>query len=145
MGSLTRRLYICGWHDSEEYERTKSSLGVIDEKQEQILMMTLYNEDISNSKFWLSRFLPLLKEIYQLVKRSDLIHSHYCHNLTRPIEFFSLAFGAFMGKKTISVTDIDLRRDAEMNFQLKKWSLKSYMICKCIYDPIRSLQHWFMV
>uniref|UniRef100_A0A832M3J0 Glycosyltransferase n=1 Tax=Oscillatoriales cyanobacterium SpSt-402 TaxID=2282168 RepID=A0A832M3J0_9CYAN len=130
---------------SAEYEKIKSSLGIINEEQEQISMMILYDADISSSKFWLSRFIPLLNEVYQVVRKSDLIHSHYAHNLTRPIEFSSLIFGVLTGKKTISVTDIDLRRDAEMNFYLKKWSLKSYLICKYIYDPIRVLQHWFIV
>jgi glycosyltransferase involved in cell wall biosynthesis len=40
----------------------------------------------------------------------------------------------------LCVLDIDFRKSALMNYKTKRWSLKSYLLCKYIYDPIRSVQ-----
>jgi glycosyltransferase involved in cell wall biosynthesis len=49
-------------------------------------------------------------------------------------------FGNLLGKTTICVNDIDVRNNAWMNYRTGRWSLKSYLLCRCVYDPVRRLQ-----
>ncbi|MCZ7682728.1 MAG: glycosyltransferase [Sandaracinaceae bacterium] len=68
------------------------------------------------------------------------MHAGLSHDLKHLALTASLAMGAWMGKPTISITDIDGRRSAEMNHRLGRWSLKSYLLCRYVYDPVRDLQ-----
>ena len=123
------------------YLRQREFLGVLNAVTDRISFVPLYHLEDGALRFWLSSFPRALGRMYGLVKRSALIHAGTSHELPRPIELPSLIFGALLNKKTVSVTDMDLREDAKMLYTLGRWSLKSYVLCHYIYDPIRSLQH----
>lgn len=128
----------------ENYELNKQFLGIIDEQRDAIVLTTLYESRVNSLQFWLFHYIPILIEEFKLVRQSALVHSWPGYNLLRPVELPSLILGILMGRKTISVTDIDQRDSARMLFKTKKLSLKSYILWRYIYDPIRHLQESFV-
>jgi glycosyltransferase involved in cell wall biosynthesis len=126
--------------ESSHYEREQGNLGRIDEAEDGIRWVELYPGATRDGRFWLQRFAPLVGRLWREVGRADLVHAGISHNLRRPLEFLALLFATWRGKKTICVVDIDLRKEARMNFLAGKWSRKSLLLCKYVYDPLRDLQ-----
>jgi glycosyltransferase involved in cell wall biosynthesis len=126
--------------DPAHYDRDKAHLGCIDEHREGIRWVGLHPGSVSGVTFWLRHFAPVMRRLWREVVGSDLVHAGISHNLFRPFEFPSLLFGKLLGKKTICVVDIDLRDEARMNFLTGRWSKKSLLLCRSLYDPLRSLQ-----
>lgn len=123
----------------QDYEANRGHLGVLDAERDGIRLETLCEAEDDQLGF--ARRVPsMLRRLSHLIRTHDLVHAGISHDITRPVELAGLMMAAREGKPTISVTDIDLRDDARMNHQLGRWSLKSYLLCKYIYDPIRHLQ-----
>ncbi|MEQ8456269.1 MAG: glycosyltransferase [Sandaracinaceae bacterium] len=123
-----------------DFEANEAHLGVLDAQRDRIRVVPLYPGELGTVDF--ARALPeVLRRLRGLVREHALVHSGPSHDLRRPIEIASLAMGVREGRPTISVTDIDLRSDAEMNRKLGRWSLKSYLLCRFLYDPVRDLEH----
>jgi glycosyltransferase involved in cell wall biosynthesis len=123
----------------ETYERQKNALSVIDEEKERITYRRIYAHGASRKKFW-KEFPKTFSTIVDCVRDADFIHSHLSYDLYRPVELCASVVGKLMKKKVISITDMDNRRDADMNLKNGIWSLREYLTCKAVYDPIRDLQ-----
>ncbi len=120
------------------YEEWRPSLSVIDEEAERIRFVPLFTWRSSHAQF--VKELPhAVRVLTKLVHDADLVHSHPTYDLYRPVENIATALALAMGKKVIAVCDMDNRRDADMNFRLGRWSRKSYLACKYLYDPIRDV------
>ncbi|MEO6708560.1 MAG: hypothetical protein ABI054_03650, partial [Planctomycetota bacterium] len=126
--------------DPAQYERDRSHLGEIDESNEGIRWVELHQGRLGTASFWLRQFVPMCRRLWDLVANSRLVHSGISHNLWRPIEFPALLIAKLQGRKTICVVDMDLRDDAKMNFLTGRWSRKSMLLCRYLYDPLRNLQ-----
>lgn len=124
-----------------EYEKNRTHLGKLRRDRDRISFVGVSDCYDVPWFSWLLRAPANFARLFALVKDCGLVHSGTSHVWTRPVEFAALVFGRLLGKKTISITDMDLREDPIMNYKLGYWSLKSYLLCHYIYDPIRSLQH----
>jgi glycosyltransferase involved in cell wall biosynthesis len=119
-----------------DWEPLKDELTRIDEAREHIRFVALHTYGCSKAQF--ARESPaLLPKIAQLVRESDLIHSHFSYDIFRPIGAWFCCFGVCMGKRVIAIEDIDRRKDAEMFYRTGRWSLRNYLTCKYLYDPLR--------
>jgi glycosyltransferase involved in cell wall biosynthesis len=140
LGSAVGTFCVAGPEMSEvEYEQSKSHLGTIDEARESISFCPLYSAGTGRVKFWL-RFGSLAARIFIQVRNADIVHSSYSHDLFRPVEVLAILAAIGLGKRTIAVIDIDNRNSAWMNYKSGRWSLKSYLLAKYIYDSLRALQ-----
>lgn len=118
------------------WQRVASELTVIDERAENIRFEPLHVYECTKVEF--VRALPqLLPRIAQLVRDADLVHSHFSYDIFRPIGALFCLFAALQNKRVIAVEDIDRRRDAEMFYQTGRWSKRTYLTCKYLYDPLR--------
>lgn len=123
----------------EQYQQRRSQLSEIDELKEGIRFEPLYPVDPSGLTFL--RQLPgMALKLSRLVREADLVHSHPDYDLWRPWMGIASLLAVAMRKKLIAITDMDNRRDAAMNLQVGRWSTRSYLICKYVYDPIRDIQ-----
>jgi glycosyltransferase involved in cell wall biosynthesis len=121
-----------------EWQRVASELTTIDEQAEHIRFEPLHVYECSKAEF--VRALPeLVPRIAQLVRESDLVHSHFSYDIFRPIGAIFCLFAALQHKRVIAVEDIDRRRDAEMFYLTGRWSKRTYLTCKYVYDPLRDL------
>lgn len=124
---------------AREYLANEKHLGVLDAAHHRIRLHVLHEAEESRLAF--ARRLPrVVADLHRLVRDHDLVHSGPSHDLTRPTGTIALALGAWLHKPTIAVTDIDNRKDAAMNLRVGRWSRKSYLLCRYLYDPIRHLQ-----
>jgi glycosyltransferase involved in cell wall biosynthesis len=122
-----------------QYQQRRSQMSVLDEVKERIRFEPLYPVDPSGPTFL--RWLPSMAlKLSRLVREADLVHSHPDYDLWRPWMGIASLLAVAMRKKLIAITDMDNRRDAAMNLQLGRWSTKSYLICRYVYDPIRDIQ-----
>jgi glycosyltransferase involved in cell wall biosynthesis len=128
------------------YQSAKQSLEVLDEQAESIFFDAPYSADAIGSKISkLRRFLPLMRKLHRLVRRSYCVHSGLSWDWILPTEFASLLFAAMNGLRTVFIVDIDYRNSARMSYKTGAWSLKSYLACRYVYDSARALQIWIAV
>jgi len=114
-------------------------LTEVDAAKDSIRFVGLYAAEASTREF-LSDLPETTKQLRQLVHDADLVQSGLSHYLQRPVEFTALMLANRLGKKTISVTDIDNRAAARMLHATGKWSRRAYLSNKIVHDPIRSWQ-----
>lgn len=126
--------------EPSRYTTDESHLGRIDEEREGIRWVALHPAGARGLAFWLRHFVPALMRLFREVRRADLVHAGTSHNLFRPFEFLALLAAKLLGKKSICVVDCDLRDDARMNLATGTWSRKSFLVCRGLYDPLRSWQ-----
>jgi glycosyltransferase involved in cell wall biosynthesis len=130
--------------DAATYETVRRGYSVVDEAAEGIRLASLYPMASSKLDFAV-RAPAIAAHITRLVRDSALVHSHLSHDLYRPIGAIACAAAVALKKPCLSVTDIDNRRDAEMNYKLGLWSKRVYYTCKFLYDPLRSrMQHAYV-
>ena len=123
------------------YESVKNGLSIIDETIDGINFQTLFYDDaIRSSGDKIRLFRPLMRRLYALAKESYCIHSSPSWDALIPFEFASIVSGIRLKRRTVFVVDIDYRKSAYMSYKSGDWSLKSYLVCKSIYDVVRSLQ-----
>ena len=123
-----------------QFERIKAGLTEIDEQAEGIFFLPLVDDGLDRLQFFL-RLPFVLNEVRRAVEGADVVHGGISYNLFRPFEFPAILYAAALGKKTIVVEDIDMRNNARMNFKTGRWSRKSYLLNRFLYDPIRALEH----
>lgn len=121
-----------------DWERLRGELTTIDEAREQIRFEPLHAYGCSKLEFARSSH-KLLPRIAELVRGADLVHSHFSYDIFRPIGAWFCGFGVLYGKRVIAVEDIDRRKDADMFYRTGRWSLRNYLTCKYVYDPLRDL------
>jgi glycosyltransferase involved in cell wall biosynthesis len=122
-----------------DYEHWQSGMTVIDEVAESIRFVPLFTWHASKLQF-MKEAPAALRALTREVKAADIVHSHASYDLWRPVEAWAIALAVAMKKPVMSITDMDNRRDADMNFQLSRWDRRTYSICKYVYDPLRDLQ-----
>jgi glycosyltransferase involved in cell wall biosynthesis len=138
--AFDRMTVVAPTMDPADFERDRGHLGRIDETREGIRWVALYPIGAPTALFWLRHALPALFRIVREVRRADLVHSGHSNNLFRPVEFPALVLARLLGKTTVCVVDIDLRNQARMQYRIGQWSKKSYLLARCVYDPLRHLQ-----
>lgn len=119
------------------YQERRAYLVELDACDDSIRFVGSYNVGTSHSAFL--RGLPgTIRRLRALVREADLVQAGVNHDLKRPVEFHALMLASRLGKKTISVTDIDNREAARMFHASGKWSRSAYLTNRIVYDPIRA-------
>lgn len=131
--------------DTEEYEKKKPGLAIIDEQEEYILFKSLYrNKDMSSSIGKLLQLFLVFGRLKNLVKACDILHTGPA-NIWFPVELIATLWGVVLKKKIVYVVDIDFRNSPQMNYKTGTWSLKSYLLSKYIYNKFLEIQIHFAV
>lgn len=126
------------------YEDRSAYLAEINPSDEAIHFVGLYEAGTSHGAF--VRGLPkTISKLRSVVHEADLVQTGFNQDLTRPVEFHAAMLANRLGKKTISVTDIDNREAARMFLASGKWSRRAYLVNRFLYDPIRAWQQQKLV
>jgi glycosyltransferase involved in cell wall biosynthesis len=126
------------WMDDTLWAKLEGELTTVDEQAEQIRFAPMYRFGCGKAEF-LSGFPGLLPRIVSLVREADLVHSNFSYDIFRPIGAWFCAAAVILRKPVFAIDDIDRRRDAEMFYRTGRWSKRTYLMCKYIYDPMRDL------
>lgn len=121
------------------YQERSAYLAEVDSFRESIHFVGTYAAGTSDATFL--RGLPkTTRTLRSLVREADLVQTGMNQDLRRPVEFRAAMLASRLGKKTISVTDIDNRESARMFHASGKWSRRAYLSNRFVYDPIRAWQ-----
>ncbi|HZL99538.1 MAG TPA: hypothetical protein VFD43_04725, partial [Planctomycetota bacterium] len=93
---------------------------------------------------YLRRLPAILRALRAEVERADIVHAG-TSRLFQPFEFPALVMARRRGKRTISVTDIDNRGSARMNYLTGRWSLREYLTTRLLHDSTEHLQQLYAV
>ena len=127
--------------DSATFQLVKKNLAIIDERVEHIRFSPMYSSNLGRLQY-LNSMPSICRALYKEVKAADVIHAGPSQ-LFRPFEFLSLVMGWWFGKHTVSHTDIDNRRSAEMNLIAGKFSRRQYWTTRIFHNSAIHLQHAF--
>lgn len=140
------RLWIAAPQYTDQfYLENRSHLGHVVEQQEHIFYVALNRTSVSAWGFWSKDALAVWKTLRERTRRSDVVHSGLASDLFRPSLLLANIAAKLDGCKTLFVVDIDFRKDAWRSWKTGQWSLKSYVVCRLVYDPIRLAQIWIAV
>ena len=125
-----------------DYECYGHQLYHHDEEQENIYFTTADVAPHCKSSFFFCLFysIPQLIYTYKMVRKSGFVHSGLSIPVWRPIQQFYVICSILLRKKSLFVADIDFRNSEKMLYTQGELSLKSHLLWKYIYDPLRSLQ-----
>jgi len=127
-------------HTDEFYQRNRGHLGHINEVNDRIAYLPLNRLERRTFDFWINEVPSVWKSLRQLTARSKVVHSGLASDLFRPIPLLANLAAQLDGCKTLFMVDIDFRKDAWRFWKTGQWSLKSFLICTLLYDPIRVAQ-----
>ncbi len=128
---------------AERYEQNRDHLAVVDGRKDRIWFRPVYDVPISRAQF-MARLPAIGKRVADEVRWSQVIHGGISHDVTRPFAIMALAMGRALGRPMLSVTDMDLRRQAEMMYRSGHWKRRTYLLSRLVFDPLRDLQHRFV-
>jgi glycosyltransferase involved in cell wall biosynthesis len=100
----------------------------------------IFPDDAGRTAFFLKHFLPSMVRLQRALRPADIVCTGLSYDLWHPICFMALVIAAIMRKRIFYISDGDWRASAEQARQLGTISLKSFLLCKYLYDPIRALQ-----
>ena len=140
LGAMGKNMVLVAPNMSQQsYEARKHGMVVVDEALQGIRFCGMFPADLNTTGYW-KRLPRIFAELKQEIRNATVVHAGPSV-LYYPFEFLALAIGKYYGKITISVTDIDHRETARMNFTTGKWSRKQYLVTRLLHDTWRHLQH----
>lgn len=125
----------------EEYESKRQHLGFVDLERDGIAFVPAHRTDASARQFW-SSAPSLWRRIKEAVSTAGIVHSGMSSDILRPLMAMTNLAGRLQGRPLVFVVDIDFRLNAERSRHLGIWSLKSYLVNRLFYDPLKWLQVW---
>lgn len=137
---FVRIVVVAPTMDEHDYERDRGMLGEIDEVADRIRFVAAHPWSVGTGRYWLRWLVPNILRIAGAVRRAAIVHSCCTHDVRRPFEFFAVLLAFLFRRECICMGDIDGRRDTEMNFATGRWSRRSYLVNRYLYDPLRRWQ-----
>lgn len=121
-----------------DYEQKKATLDVVVEPYERIRFRAAYAADAGHLAFLAS--LPnLARALVEEISAARVVHASISQ-LHRPFELPALLIAAALGKKTISVTDIDHKESSRMRLLSGELTVREFLVARGVYDTWRELQ-----
>ena len=141
-GPNLRSLVVASPAMSEHaYNAQSPTMSIVDEGKEGISFCTLFRDGgIVSYSDKARTFVSVTQRVYSSAANSICVHSGLSWDVRLPFEFASIIFGILLRKRTIFVVDIDYRHSARTSYETGDLSRKSYLICRYLYDKMRSLQ-----
>jgi glycosyltransferase involved in cell wall biosynthesis len=126
---------------ADEYARKKPGMVSVIESEAGFTVKTICTvaEKSARGKKLLNLW-AISSRLKSLIKTCDVLHTGLASDVWFPMEFIATLWGGVFGKKMVYVVDIDFRESARMNYKTGNWSLKSYLLCKYVYDQLRAFQ-----
>ncbi|MET0209249.1 MAG: glycosyltransferase [Burkholderiaceae bacterium] len=126
----------------DEYTRLRPGLGELSAADDGVHFVPAYPTSVSRPGFWLHHLGPVWKRSREVVRSASIVHSGMSTQLGHPLMAMVNLAAWLANKPVVFMVDIDFRRHAERYRRLGTWSLKSYLVNRYVYDPVKWLQVW---
>lgn len=132
---------VCGPRMSDaDYRRVSSHAAQIDEQRERIYLTELNPQGATAFGYLRRHLVPNIRTIWNVVRRAGLVHSGPSMNVFHPNEMIALVCAKLQRRKTIAVTDIDIRNDIGRAVKVGMISRGRYIAEWLVFERLRRLQ-----
>lgn len=139
---FARLVLVAPQLEDDDYLRLRAGLSELCPVEDGVCFVPAYPVSVSRPDFWLRHLLPVWKRARNVVRSAAIVHSGMSTQLGHPL-MAMVNLAAWLARKpVVFMVDIDFRRHAQRYRRLGTWSLKSYLINRYVYDPIKWLQVW---
>lgn len=128
-----------------DYQSKRNHLVDLSEDQDGIVFLPAHEVAESPFKFWALHAFGIWRKIYRASKNASVIHSGVADDIWRPIMAFANLAGWLRRIPVIFIVDIDFRKNTQRYYKLGLWSVKSYVVNRLFYDPLKWIQVWLAV
>lgn len=140
LGEIARRIVVVSPRmPLAEYARGQGTLAVVDEEREGIRFRPAHEADVGKLAY-MRELARVMAIVYREVKDAGVVHASPSP-LFRPFELPALLLARALGKKTVSVTDIDHRNSARMAWESGQIRWKQYLLTRLLHQPFMDVQH----
>jgi glycosyltransferase involved in cell wall biosynthesis len=143
--TFDRLVLIAPCIPEERYRATKGHLGVVSVDRDHVLFVPAHEVNVSGARFWTRDAVPISRRVWRAVGRASVVQAGMADDLPRPLMAIVNAIALIRRVPLIFVVDIDFRQYAQMFHRLGIWGLRSYLINRYVYDPIKWSQVWLAV
>lgn len=125
----------------DAYAQRLNQWEVLHAESDRIRFLPMHPVPDGRLRYLLKHMVPNFFRLRRAVRQAGIIHAGPSH-VYHPFECLAILLGVAARKPTIFVVDIDERRSSWMNYRSGRWSVRSYLLARLIYDPLQSLQVW---
>ncbi len=143
VGPLFERLVLVAPRlDDESYAAQRNHLGVVEYAADGIVFLPAHPVSCSRLGFWLHHALKTWHTARAAVSTARVVQSGMSTELGRPL-MAMVNLAAWLARRpVVFMVDIDFRRHSWRYYKLGRWSLKSYIVNRFAYDPMKWIQVW---
>lgn len=124
-----------------EFDAKRQHLSLVDLDRDGVAFVPAHQTDASALEFWRS-VRSLWRRVWVAVQQAGIVHSGMSSDVWRPLMALANLAGWLQKRPVVFVVDIDFRLNAVRSRQLGLWSIRSYVINRSVYDPLKWLQVW---
>ena len=123
-----------------QYGAASSGMTVMSPAETGVRFLPAFPLEMSRATFLLRRLVPTWFWLRRLFAAPCVVHSGMSTELARPLMFMASLAGRSMHRPVMFVVDMDFRMHARRLRATGAWSLRSYVLNRCIYDPMKWIQ-----
>lgn len=124
----------------DAYQASAGRLEVLDARSTGVRFLSAFPLSMSRSTFLLRRLWPTWRWLKSLFSEPCVVHSGMSTELARPLMLMASLAARSAGRPVIFMVDMDFREHAKRFYRTGQWSLKSYLVNRLAYDPLKWLQ-----
>jgi glycosyltransferase involved in cell wall biosynthesis len=122
------------------YRASAGKLEVLELQTSGVRFLPAFPLDMSRGAFLLQRLWPIWRWLSALFREPCVVQSGMSTELGRPLMFLASLAARRFGRPVIFIVDMDFRLHARSFYRAGHWSLKSYLVNRFAYDPLKWLQ-----
>ena len=137
-----RLVLVAPRFDDATYAAQRDHLGIVDLEADGIQFLPAHPHTSSRLGFWRHHARQTWRTARTAVATAGVVHSGLSTELGRPM-LAMVNLAAWLAQRpVVFVVDIDFRRHSWHYYKLGRWSLKSFLVNRFVYDPMKWLQVW---
>lgn len=124
------------------YEAERAHLAELAAQETGIRFRPAFSLDVPRWKFLLTGWVPMWRRLSREFAEPCVIHSGMSTDLARPLMFMASLAGWRRGRPVVFFVDMDFREHAKRFRATGTWGLRSYVLNRAVYDPLKWMQLW---
>lgn len=125
-----------------QYRSVQSSYERLRSQDTGVRFLPAYPASVSRLQFLLRHLVPTWKRLRKEFSVECVVQSGMSTALARPLMWMACLAGKRSGRKVVFVVDTDFRKHSWRFHKLGVWGLKSYLVNRYVYDPLKWIQLW---
>lgn len=122
------------------FEERRRQLTEVNERETGVYFVETHTTDLSRPRFLLFHLPRVWRLLARVISTAGVVQSGMSTQLGHPIMAMANFAALRVGVPVVFMVDIDFRRHSERLFKTGLWSLKSYVVNRLLYDPLKWLQ-----